>query len=182
MDNVNPGTLVVPNGLPGMDSMKLNMESILAVESRIHEVAFVTPVKAPELMAAFNQAYSDLVGLISQVEYQFEVAKIHEDRARAVCLIDRVPEILKAKNLTTNKSPQGSEDLRSAVLALDPDYQAAQEKTVQLKCALTYLEGKLRAIDKAYMATKTVYADSSQYRHSPDLSLVPGQGGGFFKG
>jgi len=181
MDEINPGTLTVPTGLPKVPPMKVDMGGILAAESRIQEVAIVNPVKAPELMATFNQAYSDLTEIISKVEYQYEVAKIQEEKARAICIIDRVPGILKEKGLTSTKSPSGSEDMRSAVLALDPEYEAAQEKVIQLKCILTYLEGKLKAIDMAYTGVKKVFGDTSQYRHSPDLSVEPGQPSSFFK-
>ncbi len=156
MIDINPGTLTVPTGLPGIPPIKLDIGGILEVESRIQEIAFVTPVKAPELMAVFNVAYSDLSNMIAQVKYQFEIAKVQEEKARAICIIDRVPGILKEKGLTSAKSPSGSEDLRSAILALDPDYSAAQEKTIQIKCALVY-------------------------RHSPDLSVEPGQVSSFFK-
>ncbi len=132
-------------------------------------------------MAVFNVAYSDLSNMIAQVKYQFEIAKVQEEKARAICIIDRVPGILKEKGLTSAKSPSGSEDLRSAILALDPDYSAAQEKTIQIKCALVYLEGKLQSIDRAYTSVKKVYGDTSQYRHSPDLSVEPGQVSSFFK-
>lgn len=182
MDELTPGTLVVPRGLPGIDPLKLDVGSILAVESRIHEIAFVNPVKAPELISVFNKAFSELTEMVAKVQYELQVAKQNVEKARAICLLDRVPGILQEKGLTSTKSPMGSEDIRNAVLALDNDYNSALERVYQIQCMYTYLEGKKQAIDKAYMAVKAVSQDQSQYRHSPDLSVVPGDTvGSFFK-
>lgn len=182
MNELTPGTLVVPRGLPGIDPLKLNVGSILEVESRIQEIAIVTPVKAPELISAFNKAFSEITEMIAKVRYEYRVAEANVDKVRAICIIDRVPQILQEKGLTSAKSPMGSEDVRSSILALDTEYQAAQERVIQIQCMLEFLEGKAKAIDKAYMAVKAVYADSSQYRHSPDLTVTPGDSsGGFFR-
>lgn len=171
MDEINPGTLVVPRGLPGIDPLKLNIEWVLTVESRIQEIAFITPVKAPELISVFNKAFSELTEMVAKVQYELQVAKQGVEKARAICLIDRVPAILSEKGLTSSKSPMGSEDLRNAVLALDIDFNNALERVHQIQMLYTYLEGKKQAIDKAYMAVKAVSQDSSGYRHSPDLTV-----------
>ena len=174
-------TLTVPRGLTGTDPMLIDMGPVLEVESRIQEIATVNAVKAPELISAFNMAYAELADMVAKVRYEFNVAKANQERVRAIVLIDRVPGILEEKKLTSGKSPMGSEDIRSAILALDPDYQEAQARVIQIQCVVELLEGKLRAIDKAYMAVKSVSADSSQYRHSPDLSTSQGLTNGFFK-
>lgn len=181
MDQINPGILVVPRGLPDLSPLKLDLGEINSVESRIQEVAFVNPVKAPELLAVFNKAYSDLVSIISTVEYEFQMAKKHSNEVRAMVLIDRVPEKLKEKGLTSAKSPGGSEDFRQAILDLDKDYSAAQDKVIQLKCIITLLEGKQKSIDMAYSSVKKVLGESSQYRHSQSLAVEQNQSTGFFK-
>ena len=178
---INPEVLVVPNGLPGLSPLKLDLKGIFQVESRIQEIAILTPVKAPELMALFNKAYCDLVSMISMVQLQYELAKKYSNEVKAVVLLDRVSDILKAKGLATSSKPTGSEDFRQAVLDLDPDYQAAQDKIMQLKSILMLLEGKQKSIDMAYTATKKVYGDTSQFRHSQDTSYEPNQDNSFFK-
>lgn len=181
MNDINPGTLVVPRGLPDLSPLRLDLGEINTVESRIQEVAFTNPVKAPELLAVFNKAYSDLVGIISSVEYEFQMAKKHANEVRAIILIDKVPGILKEKGLSSAKSPTGSEDMRQAILDMDKDYSAAQDKVIQLKCILSLLEGKQKSIDMAYTSVKKVLGDSSQYRHSQSLATEPNQNSSFFK-
>lgn len=173
-------TLIVPRGVPGSEPMQIDMGSILEVQSRIQEIATVNAVKAPELISAFNMAYADLADMIARVRYEFNVSKANMDQVRAIVLLDKVPGILEERKLTSGKSPMGSEDVRSAILATDVEYQSAQSRVMQIQCVLELLEGKLRSIDKAYMAVKAVGSDQSQFRHSPDLSTTPGTGGGFF--
>lgn len=172
------GILTIPRGLPGLSPLQLDLGEIIQIETRIQEIAMITPVKAPELMAVFNHAYAELVKMVASVEFELELAKKHANEVKAVVLLDKAPAILKEKGLTTGKSPGGSEDFRQAVLDCDSDWQRAQEKIIQLKCILTLLEGKQKSIDMAYTAVKKVYGDSSQYRHSQDLTVTKG----FFNG
>jgi hypothetical protein len=174
MDSLDPRTLLVPRGLPELSPLKFDLEGILKAESRIQEIATITVIKAPELMALFNKVYLDICNIISSVQFEFELSKKHADEVRAICLIDKVPSILKDKGLVSAKSPSGSEDLREAVLSLDKDYSNARERVIQLKCTLTLLEGKKESIDRAYSSVKKVYSDQTQYRHSNDLSVEPG--------
>lgn len=173
MNDLNPGTLVVPSGLPNLSPLSLDVGEINEVESRIQEIAFVTPVKAPELLSVFNKAYGDLVQMISGVQFQFELAKQHMNKVRAIVLLDKVPQILKDRGLASAKSPMGSEDLRQAILDTDQEYIDAQQNVFQIKCILMLLEGKQQTIDKAYTAVKKVYADPSQYRHSQSHATEP---------
>lgn len=182
--DINPEVLVVPNGLPGLSPLKLDLKGIFQVESRIQEIATLTIVKAPELMSVFNKAYCDLVGMIFMVQLQYELARKYSNEVKAVVLLDKVSDILKSKGLATSTRPTGSEDFRQAVLDLDPDYQVAQDKIMQLKSILMLLEGKQKSIDMAYTATKKVYGDTSQFRHSQDTAYEPNRGSNntnFFK-
>jgi hypothetical protein len=131
-------------------------------------------------MSAFTRAFSNLVGMISSVQLQLELAKKHSNEVRAVILLDKMSDILKAKGLATSTRPTGSEDFRQAVLDLDPEYQACLEKVLTLKSVLALLEGKQQAFDKAYTATKKIYGDGA-YRHSPDLSVNVHDNNSFFK-
>jgi hypothetical protein len=184
MSDVNSGTLIfVPRALPGNSPLKFDLGEILKAESRITDIATVTVAKAPEMMALFNVIYLNLSGMISSVQFEYELAKKRKDETRAIALIDKIPGILKEKGLTSAKSPMGSEDIRNALLDLDTDYGEAQEKVIQLKCILSLLEGKRDSIDRAYTAVKKVYGDQSQYRHTQDLSTEPqsDSGDSFFK-
>jgi hypothetical protein len=188
MDNINPETLLVPRGLPDLSPLKLDLKGIMEAEARIEEISILTTVKAPELMSLFNKTYLELSNMIAAVEFEYELSKKHLNKIKAIILIDKIPNIIKEKNLSSGKG-LGSEDIRSAIVDMDPDYEKAQEKTIQLKCILSLLEGKKKSVDMAYTATKKVYGDNSQYRHSPDLSVssdattsTSGKSHYFFKG
>lgn len=171
MEQVNPETLLVPRGIPDLAPLRLDLSGILHTESRIQETAFLTPVKAQELMALFNKSFCDISNMISQVEFEYKMAKKKLSEIRAVILIDRLPTILKEKGLSSNKSPTGSEDIRNAILEMDPNYSHVQEIIIQLECILSLLEGKRSSIDKAYTSAKAVYKEQSGRNYSPDYSV-----------
>lgn len=170
--------LMVPRGLPNLAPLSFEVGEIRRAEERIQEIAFMTPSKAPELMAVFNKAYLDVCRISSAVEYEYELASKHLRETRAVLLIDKVPQRLKEKGLSTTKSPNGSEDYRQALLDLDPDYSKAQETLINIKCYLSLLEGKKKSIEMAYTATKKILGESFQNRSNPHLTT--GTVGEFF--
>jgi hypothetical protein len=157
--------MMIPRGLPNLAPLAIQIGEIRSAESRIKEIADVTPHKAPELMACFNQAYSELTRIISGVEYEYELSLKHAREVKAVIILDKVPEILRQKGLNSSKNPGGSEDMRSAILDLDPDYKSAQERILAIKAYLTLLEGKKKSIDMAYTAVKKILGgDQGSYR------------------
>lgn len=140
---------------------------------RIPEVAFVTPGKAPELLAVFNDAYADISRQIPVVEYHIQRAQATANRIRSVVLLDKAPKILQEKNLTTSRSPGGSEDLRTAVLDADEEYLAACDNVYQLKCILDTLKFLLKDVEMAYSSVKKILGEGS-FNYSNNLgSTMP---------
>lgn len=161
-------TLTIPSGTPGLSSKTLDLSRIYNAESRNQEIAFVTSQKAPELMALFNGAYFDLIKSIAMVELELNTAKTHVNRVRARILLDEVKDVLKAKGLTRETNPLGSEDIRRAVLEVNEEYISALDKTNFLATISEFLRGKLKGMDNAYTAVKKIMADSSNSFHQPE--------------
>lgn len=157
--------MIIPRGLPNLAPLAVQIGEIRTAESRIREIADITPHKAPELMACFNQAYSDVCRIISGVEYEYELALKHTREVKAVLILDKVPDLLKKKGLVTSSNPSGTADMRQAILDLDPDYKGAQERTMAIKAYLTLLEGKKQSIDRALQGIKKILGgDQGSYR------------------
>lgn len=138
----------------GQEPLVLKMAVIHNAESRAQEIASITPGKAPELMYLFNQAFSEIVEMLSKVEYEYEIACRHSREVQAVIVIDKMPEKIKAKNLSNNA------ETRQAIIDLDPDFQQAKEQEIMLHSIKTLLEGKRRSLENCYTAAKKVLGDS----------------------
>ncbi len=163
--------LSIPRGLPNSEPLVFDMKAIRFAENRTEEIASITPGKAPELMAVFNQAYAELVSMVSAVEYEYETACRKSREIKAVIVLDKVPSILKERGLQTN------ETTRQAIIDLDPDYQSAQETETILHSFKTLLEGKKKSIEMSYTAVKKILGDSFHAKMSlpgPDSSPTQG--------
>lgn len=137
-----------------------DLTNVQFAESRIHEVAFVTPQKAGELLAAFNTAHLELVIIIGKVELEIRRAERRSGEIRSIIVLDKAKDILKAKGLSKDSNPAGSEDLRRAILDGDPEYQDAVDKAEELKVLGEFLRQKSKSIEMAYHSVKKLIADT----------------------
>lgn len=168
----NKKELACPRGTKGLPPLVFDMSSIYDVEARISEVAFVTPHKAPELLARFNEAFLELTRLITATEYEQIQAKKNANRIRSIILLDKAPQILKEKGLATAKSPAGSEDLRNAVLDSDDEYQSALDRADQITAVIKLLQGKLKAFEMAYSSVKKIIGENAYNMSNPRLKAT----------
>lgn len=177
MTETNQDSIIfAPTAKAGAPSIVIDLGHWARLEARIQEVATVTPVKAPELLATFNRAALDLDSLGTQLELEYQIAVREADKVRAEVLLDRVPKILAEKGLATAKNPMGSEDLRNAVLAQDRDYDAAIERAEQLKALTKLVRGKYDAFERAFRSVRTLVGEQNFSFSLParDLSHRPG--------
>lgn len=159
----------VPRGLKGLAPIPLDLTSILRTESRIMEVATVTPMKAPELMATFNVAFLECNKMIALLEQEYVMAKRQSDKVRSVVILDRAPRVLAERGLVTAKNPAGSEDLRRSVLDGDEEYQTALQLVSDIACYLELLKGKQKGIEMAYTSVKKLFGERT-FNYGSDLS------------
>lgn len=150
----NGTELVCPRGHTGETPLVVNMEKILAAESRIAEVPGVTPAKAPELLSFFAEAARNAHDLMVMAQHQCSVAERQAARIRARIVLDEAGEILKLKGLVSPRSPAGSEDLRNAVVETNVAYQEASDKVDYLTAVAEWMKGKVKSFEKAYFDTK----------------------------
>lgn len=160
--------IICPRG-SGEGGLVLEMVNVYAAEKRIAEIAFVTPHKAPELLAVFNGVFLELTRCVTQLDYERNQAERVANKVRAIILLDKVPGILKERGLTTAKSPMGSEDIRTAILDLDDDYNVALERVDQIAAISKILQGKLKAIEMAYTSVKKIIGENAYSAGNPNL-------------
>lgn len=153
--------MLVPRALPGLTPLAIDLTEVIRAESRIHEIATLSAGKAPELLAAFNLAYIEASRAIALLEQELSQAKRRCDQVRAMVILDRVPRVLAERGLASSKSPMGSEDLRRAVLDMDPDYQQAAQLVADIDGSVEVVRSKLRGIEMAYNSVKKLLSDQT---------------------
>lgn len=147
--------IVCPRGSGEGSPIVIDLKAILIAESRVIEVQAVTPTKAGELLATFNVSWRDLHQNIVFLEKEKNDAERSLNRTRSTIVLDKVPDILKAKGLTNN------EHHREAVVTLDPDYQSAEERMQIITAISELLKGKLKSFEMAYNSVKKLLGESA---------------------
>lgn len=161
-------TLVVPSGDPNGQPITIDLSQILIAEGRQGEVAIVTPMKAPELLALFNGAWRDLHKEVTKLVWERDRAEKEIERRKATVLLDEVPAILKAKGSAS------STDTRKAVIDMDPEYIVRQDIYDQLNAAVEHLKGKLKSFENAYTSTKKLIGEDSHLNYTRNSNLSGG--------
>lgn len=163
--------LVVPRGIPGLAPLQMDMEAVYKAEKRIPEVAFVTPQKAPELLATFIDAYILLNKYVVALDFERSQAERSAAKIRAAIMLDKIPGILAERGLATSRSPLGSEDVRQAILDTDPEYSSALDKIDALHAGVELIKGKLKSVEMAYTSVKKIIGEGAFNFRNPNLSV-----------
>lgn len=164
--------LSVPNPRKEVTPLLYDLTEVLVAEGRVHEISFVTPSKAPELMSVFTRACFTLARYASDLSLQRSLAERRIADRQAVMIIDVIPEKIKEKKLTSNDAT------RQAFLDLDPEYSEAVVAEAHVSAALMLVQGKLKAMESALNAVKKILGDTQSvyHRSNPNMST-----GGFDK-
>ncbi len=153
--------LKVPDGDGGGRFTLLPMSAIYRAEARIEEIAIINTAKAPELIVCFTRAYATLTDHLAVISTQVVKAQNTVAKRSAIVLLDEVPRILREKGVLSARSPGGSEDQRTAVLEMDPEYQVARDRLQELEAYYALVEGKQDNIERAYLAVRKIIGENS---------------------
>lgn len=152
-NEISQNLILVPRVRSPQDPMRLDMREIYAAESRLIEVARVTPATSPELMATYNQAANVLTKYMSWVKYELLSAEKEYGLAKAEVILDKMPE--QASRLK-DLGMKFNEDFRSAMIAKDPKCSDLEEKINGIQCVYALLEAKTQSFIRAYSACKSL--------------------------
>lgn len=148
--------LVCPSGVKGGALIKFELGTVLDAESRLGEVARVTPGSAPSLLAAFNQGYLDLGRMMARLKMEHGKAVRTANRRKSQVILDVAPKLLLEKGLINSRSPAGSQDLREAVLDQDDEYQAHMDRVDMIAAVHADLHNRQKSVEMAYTAVKRI--------------------------
>lgn len=143
--------LIIPRP-NGTKPLVLDMRMIFKAEGRLFELQGVTKAKAGELIGTYIKAWDESKNYLSVLNGELLRAKEKLKEVRGLVVLDRAPEVLSKRGLSSARSPAGSEDLRDAVVHTDTDYKAAVECLAQVTTAAEYMDGKVEKFKMAYFA------------------------------
>lgn len=128
-------------------------------ERRIHEVATVTKMRGQELMNLYNLAHLAAQKGRAAVATQLSAAETAMAALAAEIALVRAPAELKRLGVLSSRSPGGSEDQRSHVIAMDPEYLAMKAQVLALKDAVESFAIRAKSMERAFSAVKAIYLD-----------------------
>jgi hypothetical protein len=143
------------------------MTPVYAAESRMDEIATVTPQRGPELLSVFNQALRVLGEHLADLSYQESLAKRKVRERRAVVVLEVIPTKLAEKKLSNNDTN------REAVIDLDPEYAVLSDVQNQIEAAFVLIREKLKSTESAINSTKkSLDMTSNLSNYMPNTQLV----------
>jgi hypothetical protein len=148
-------TVVRPNG----SEFSVDMTELRRLEARQAEASGVGRLEALGLMDDMKCGYQAAGEIRANIGLELDRSKAAMAVRKAVVYLDLVPDILKAKGLSTTRTPGGSEEQREAVLALDAEHGKLQDYTAQLKAAYALMQIKMDAFQMTYSSLKRQFDD-----------------------
>lgn len=125
--------------------------------TRIDDIRIVNPMTLPDLLTVFLKSMNELSKAIGYISAEIVKTKMTLDRVRSNLLLHEMPKILAEKNV------KSSEDIRNAILSLDPQYAEISEQLAMLEAVLDNLRSKNKNMETATFNCKTII----QYTYQP---------------
>jgi hypothetical protein len=162
-------SLMVPLGDGGEDGagrFTIDLNPIFISEARQDEVATVTPVKAPELLAEFNRSWRDIHAHLTKLEAEKNKAEKALKKRKGILILEVIPARLKELEIAS------AADTRQAVIDTDTEYLALSDRFDQLKAAIMFLKGKAESFENAYSSVKKIMGEDA-YNHGAGRGSNP---------
>jgi hypothetical protein len=125
--------------------------------TRIDDIRIINPMNLPDLLTVFLKSMNELSKAIGFISAEIVKTKYALDRVKSNLLLHEMPKILAEKNI------KSSEDIRNAILCLDPKYSELSEQLDMLEAVLDNLRAKNKNMETATFNCKTVI----QYTYMP---------------
>lgn len=121
----------------------LNLSMSKEVETRSQEIQMVNPVTFPVLEIMVTRGYQELRRNYSTVTFLLSEAEKMAEEAKADALLDHYPEFIANKPKSSDNA-----DTRKAFLSRYEPYSKALDRIDMLKATESYLDGKIKVMEK----------------------------------
>lgn len=162
-------TIPNPNKQKTAVRIQFDLRTLFTAETRVEEIACVTPLKGPELMAVFSVALRDLSTYLAQLHYHCATASRIKRERRAVVVTEVIPTKLAERKLSNNDST------REAIIELDPEYSAISDMENEVEAAFIFVREKLKTIESHLNALKKAMDATSSLVSLPNPNLIQTQ-------
>ena len=161
MIDLNETTLTYQNPQYLDQAVSIPLEEILKAEARQDEVAFVTKMKAPELLTVYNKSIRDLKKYISQATAHLSKANKRVEDRKGVLTLEVIPARLAELKIASTK------DSRDAVISQDKEYSVLTEIVDEVTAVIQYLESKAKSFENAYSSVKKIISTDNYNYTNP---------------
>jgi hypothetical protein len=144
-------TYVVPAGDGVRPPIVIDLKKAAIAEARLQDVAIVNKQTASELLSTYNDIWLKLQENCTKLAFERDEAKNAVGRTRAEALLGCNDDTFKKMG-----HAKGSADLRNAVVDLDLEVRAAEDRLNQIRAVLAFLEAKAKAFENAYNSVKAL--------------------------
>lgn len=147
------------------DNKTYDLTLVNKAESRVFEIATVTPSKGPELLSLFCRASFDLGRILPQVYFAYLMAQKAVANRKAVLMIDVIPGRITEKKLSQNDAT------RQALLDLDEDYSNALTKEYEFEACMMYLKRRIEDVEEAIHSIKKALDETGESHRRANYNM-----------
>lgn len=123
--------------------------------TRVNDIRVINPIILPDLLAVFSKSMTELTKALGAISLEIVKTTYVLDRIKAHIILEDMPRILAEKGL------KSSEDVRSAIISLDPAYSQLSEQLAMLEAVYENLKSKYKNMELAIYNCKTITQYSS---------------------
>jgi hypothetical protein len=138
----NDGLIISLPGFHDQPAISLDFTAIKTAERRLIDSKTVNTATYNELEHVFGEAYRELKKHITTVGFQIMKTEAILKRNKAVAILDKYPEYIKAKEGLSDNAK-----VRDAFVDTDKDVIEAQERLDSLKATEMFLDGRIKVME-----------------------------------
>lgn len=162
------GKYIVPCGDGHGSPIILDIQEVVAQETRLQEVATVNSHNAAELLSCFADNWGKLNKSVTLLTH-------HKNVAQHALDVSYAEAILGADEALQKRQVKSSKETREAIATVSVAVRQNTERLNEIKTVLSYVQGKATEFQNAYHSVKRLISDGSSWQ-SNKAPNAPGSG------
>lgn len=154
--------------------INLELKQTKYAESRFHDIQTANPGNLQELATVFLAGCHEINKALSFISNQLSLVKHKKDIIYSQILIQKVPFLLE------QTKQRSSEDVRTALIEMDTEYQSIKQLSALLENAFNSLKDKRKVVEMAYFSCqkiaefKAIYQPTGSHTYSNHDAIQAG--------
>lgn len=130
--------------------IQLELEKTKYAENRLHDIQTVNIDNLQELLSVFLCSCHEINRALSVIGMELSFANHKKEIIGSTILIQKMPILIE------QCKQRSSEDVRNALISLDPEFQEIKEKCLSFEIILNNLKDKRKVIEMAYFSCQKI--------------------------